>query len=80
MRKDGKIQEVPETGDNWRSTLEPLVEALLWLGDAGQADDLVRERFGKHPWSGLPMRASGLALRCNQPGLAAQWGALGSGK
>lgn len=80
MRKDGKVQENTETGDYWRGTLEPLVEALLWLGDAGQADDLVRDRYGKHPWSGLPTRASALALRCNQPGLAAQWGALGSGK
>ncbi len=80
LRKDGKIQENTETGDYWRGTLEPLVEALLWLGDAGQADDLVRDRFGKHPWSGLPTRAAGLALRCNQPNLAAQWRALGSGK
>lgn len=80
LRKDGKIQENTETGDYWRGTLEPLVEALLWLGDAGQADDLVRDRFGKHPWSGLPTRAAGLALRCNQPNLAAQWRALGGGK
>ena len=80
LRKDGQIQENTETGDYWRSTLEPLVEALLWLGDSGQADDLVRDRFGKHPWSGLPTRAAGLALRCNQPNLAAQWRALGGGK
>jgi len=80
VRKDGKIQENTETGDYWRGTLEPLVEALLWLGDVGQADDLVRDRFGRHPWSGLPARAAGLALRCNQPNLAAQWRALGSGK
>ncbi len=80
LRKDGQIQESSETGDYWRSTLEPLVEALLWLGDAGQADDLVRDRYSKHPWSGLPTRAAGLALRCHQPNLAAQWRALGSGK
>lgn len=80
VRKDGKIQENTETGDYWRGTLEPLVEALLWLGDAGQADDLVRERFSKHPWSGLPTRAAALALRCNQSNLAAQWTALGAGR
>jgi hypothetical protein len=80
IRKDGKIQENTETGDYWRGTLEPMVEALLWLGDAGKADDLVRERFGKHPWSGLPARAAAVALRCNQSNLAAQWSALGAGK
>jgi len=80
LRKDGKIQENAETGDYWRGTLEPLAEALLRLGDTGQADDLIRERFSQHPWSGLPARAADLARRCNQPNLAAQWGALGPGK
>jgi hypothetical protein len=80
LRKDGKIQDNPETGDYWRGTLEPLVEALLHLGDMGLADDLVRDRYAKHPWSGLPGRASALAQRCGQPGLAARWGALGAGK
>lgn len=80
MRKDGKIVEDPETGDHWRDTLEPLAEALLHLGDLGQADDLVRDRFAKHPWAGLPERASALAQRCGQPGLAARWAALGRGR
>lgn len=80
LKRDGKLQEDPETGDHWRDTLEPLVEALLHLGDLGSADDLVRDRYAKHPWSGLPGRASALAQRCGQPGLAARWGALGGGK
>jgi len=80
LRRDGKVLEDPETGDHWRGTLEPLVEALLHLGDMGLADDLVRERYAKHPWSGLPGRASALAQRSGQPGLAARWGALGGGK
>ena len=77
---DGKVQEDPETGDAWRSTFEPLTEALLRLGDTDRADDLVRYQFGRHPWSGLPSRASALATRCNQPNLAAQWAALGAGR
>jgi hypothetical protein len=80
LKVDGKIQEDVEAGDFWRSTLEPLVEALLWLGDTGQADELVRDRFGKHPWAGLPARAAGLALRCNQLSLSAQWASLGGGR
>jgi hypothetical protein len=80
LKVNGKLQEEPETGDYWRTTLEPLVEALLWLGDPGQADELVREQFGKHPWAGLPRRAAALALRCHQPNLASQWGALESGR
>jgi hypothetical protein len=79
-KMDGKVQEFPETGDFWRTTLEPLAEALLRLGDMGQADELVRDRFAKHPWAGLPKRAEALAQRCGQSGLAAAWAALGSGK
>ncbi len=77
---DGRVLEDPETGDAWRSTMEPLTEALLRLGDTDRADDLVRYQFGRHPWSGLPARASALAIRCNQPSLAAQWAALGAGR
>jgi hypothetical protein len=77
---NGRVQEDTETGDTWRGTLEPLVEALLHLGETGTADGLVRDAWARHPWPGLPGRASALAARCGQPNFAAQWGALGGGR
>ncbi len=77
---NGKMQEDTETGDTWRGTLEPLVEALLHLGETGLADSLVRDAWTRHPWSGLPGRAAALATRCGQPNLADQWAGLASGR
>jgi hypothetical protein len=77
---DGKVQADPVTGDAWRSTIEPLAEALLRLGEVDRADQLVRDQFSRHPWSGLPARAAALASRCGQTNLAAQWAGLGPGK
>ncbi|MBL0312626.1 MAG: hypothetical protein IPP78_07925 [Holophagaceae bacterium] len=73
---DGKIQAPVETGSDWRGFTEPLAEALLRLGETHLADRIVTASFTQHPWTGLPKRAQQLALRCNQPSLAAQWGAL----
>lgn len=73
---DGKIQAPIETGNDWRGFTEPLAEALLRLGETHLADRIVTTSFAQHPWTGLSKRAQQLALRCNQPGLAAQWGAL----
>jgi hypothetical protein len=77
---NGRVQEDTETGDTWRATLEPLVEALLHLGETGLADSLVRDAWARHPWSGLPGRAAALAARCGQPNFAAQWAALAAGR
>ncbi|MBL0210576.1 MAG: hypothetical protein IPQ13_06630 [Holophagaceae bacterium] len=62
---DGKIQESVETGSDWRGFTEPLAEALLRLGETHLADRIVTSSFNARQRPG-----------CNQPGLAAQWGAL----
>jgi hypothetical protein len=76
LKINGREQERSESGSEWRETLEPLVEALLHLGETGRADEIVRGYFTQHPWEALPKHAQQVALRCAQPGLSAQWGAL----
>lgn len=74
--EDGKIGSDPWASSSWRQHEEPLVEALLMLGELNLADQLVRFSWANNPWEGLPAKASALARRCNQPSLAATWAAL----
>lgn len=76
--EDGKVKANPWEASTWRERTEPLVEALLRLGESTLADKVVRSALAKNPWDGLTAKASALALRCNQPALAAAWAALSS--
>ncbi len=78
--KDGK--ELPDSWDSskWRDTTEPLVEALLRLGDTAKADEIVRIVISESLVRDLASKASALAATCGQPALALNWAALQPGK
>lgn len=60
----------------WEGLIKPLVEAHIRLGNAQEADRMIREAMAWMPSRALPGWASGLAQRCGQPYLAAQWAGL----
>ena len=60
----------------WTRLLQPLVEALLSMGDAGAADQVVAQAIESLRWEGVAGLARDLATRLNRPDLAARWGGL----
>ncbi|MDP1830927.1 MAG: hypothetical protein Q8K67_02625 [Geothrix sp.] len=60
----------------WSRVLQPLIEALLALGDAGSADQVVLQAMEALRWDGLAGQARDLALRLNRPDLAVRWGGM----
>lgn len=60
----------------WDRVLAPLVEAYLRLGQAFEADRVVREAMAWRPSAGLPRWASDLARKCGDEASAAQWARL----
>ncbi len=78
--QDGKEIQTPWAASQWREFREPLVEALLRLGETLKADEIVRAILAETPTGDLATKASALATRCGQPALAANWAALQPGK
>ena len=60
----------------WSRILQPLVEALISLGDAGAADQVVLQAMETLRWEGVAAQARDLAQRLNRSDLALRWGAL----
>lgn len=60
----------------WSRVLQPLIEALLALGDAGTADQIVLQAIDVLRWDGVASQARDLALRLNRQDLAIRWGGL----
>ena len=58
----------------WDSTIEPLLEALIQMNDEGRADAVVNKMKGRG--DSYIQRAMGLANKCNRPDLAQRWGFL----
>jgi hypothetical protein len=80
MLQDGKEVQSPWTASQWREQREPLVEALLRLGETLKADEIVRALAADSLTGDLPAKASALAARCGHPALAANWAQLQPGK
>ncbi len=60
----------------WSRVLQPLIEALLALGDAGTADQVVLQAVEFLRWDGVAGQARDLAQRLNRPDLATRWGGM----
>ena len=60
----------------WNRVLQPLLEALIRLGDAGTADQVVAQAIDSLRWEGVAALARDLAQRLNRSDLAVRWGAL----
>lgn len=60
----------------WENSVEPLIEALLRLGDAGTADRVVQEALGMIHSKSIGTWAAQVATRCGQPSYAQRWAAL----
>ncbi len=77
-RRDARRSAMgPGPGERiWSRVLQPLVEALLFLGDAGTADQVVLQALESLRWDGVAGQARDLAHRLNRQDLAVRWGGL----
>ena len=77
-RRDGRRAAMGQgPGERiWSRILQPLVEALISLGDAGAADQVVLQAMETLRWEGVAAQARDLAQRLNRSDLALRWGAL----
>lgn len=80
MVQDGKEVPSPWSASEWRESREPLVEALLRLGETLKADEIVRALVADSLSGDLASRASALATKCGHPALAVNWAQLQPGK
>jgi hypothetical protein len=67
-------------GRQWDTLFDPLLEALIQMGDIGRADEVMntlREWHENGHWSETQLRkAIALANRCNRSDIARRWSAL----
>ncbi len=80
MVQDGKEIPNPFDASGWRDNREPLVEALLRMGETVQADEIVRILVTESLGGDVASKASALAQKCGHPALAANWAGLVPGK
>jgi hypothetical protein len=57
----------------WQQLMDPLIEALLRMGDIAGADSIVTQIRESTGWESVSSLAAAIAIRCEMPQVAARW-------